>query len=87
MFKNSIYIGSHTYEIVDTNFTELIKCKDDFWDSWTDEFIELYKSRGLDVAANFVLAYKHFYFQRHGLPRTQKLDPYREDIAKYLLLM
>jgi hypothetical protein len=88
MFKNSIYIGSNKYEIIDTDFIDVIQCKNSLWDEWTNGFIDLYKSRGLNVAANFAAAIKHFYYwQDHGLPITEKLDPYREDIKKYLLLM
>jgi hypothetical protein len=89
MFKDSIYIGSNCYVMVDTDFTLIIQCEGATWESWTDQFIELYESRGLNVAGNFVLAVKHFgwLILDERLPETRKLDPYIDDITKYLMLM
>jgi hypothetical protein len=104
MFKDYTYIESiymqspddsvYIYDIIDSDFVERITCAGIGWDSWFDGFVGVYERRGLNVAANAMMAIKKLNWApaiqsaliANSLPGT-RVQKYRADIERLMILM
>lgn len=93
MYKSFQFLGSRGWKIIDTDFIEEHNSCYSLWVS----VIKIYERRNLNVAKNLVLAIMHYHYHNQQDSPLQNIcntvfsipgvEPYREDIEKYLMLV
>ena len=88
---------SYLIEVVDTDFKEIITAEiENSGINIVSPFIELYKSKNLNVPANLARLFKHFvkgfslkeeYFWESLCEINKDFNSYKEEIQKYLILL
>lgn len=93
MYKETKYVGDSNYKIIDTDFEA--DCPKRRWIA--EVIIQVYEPRGLNVAANMALCFKHYcdkfgdWTMKNLINNTKKNVPeyakYADDVEKYLMLV